>query len=389
MKRKIAVYSGAIPSTTFIERVIVGLSLEGSVVYLFGNQDKKISYQNPSICIKSYSDNRLKKTFFLLKYSLLLVLFKKSEKKILDLHIDKTSKNKILSKIKYYPVLWYRPDVFHLQWAKGVSDWMWVQDFGIKLVVSLRGAHINYTPIAEPEYADLYKIHFPEVDGFHAVSKAISYEAEKYGANPEKIKVVYSGLPEQILSSESRSTNKTFQILSIGRNHWKKGYHYALDAMKLLHEKEIDFHYTIIGAQGVEELEFQRSDLGLTNHVSFKSNVPYSDVQQHMHQTDLLLLPSVEEGIANVVLEAMQLGTVVLTTDCGGMNEVIKDGENGFIVPVRSPQKIADAMLKIYSLSKDEKQRIIKEALVTIQQQHTETKMVLDMLSLYQTVLQS
>lgn len=388
MKPKIAIYSGVVPSTTFIERLILGVSEKGYKIYLFGSQNQKVTYTNKNIFIKTYSDNRFHKLFVLLKYSLLLFLFKNSEKKILDNFISRNSKNKILLKLKYYPVLWYKPDIFHIQWAKGIYDWMWVQKFGIKIIVSLRGTHINHTPITEPNIADLYRLHFPHIKGFHAVSRAIAREAQKYGAEPDKIKVVYSGLPKNNSSPELKPKNQTFKILSVGRNHWVKGYNYALDCMKILSERGIDFEYTIIGAKGVEELEFQKTDLELDNFVIFKSNVAFIEVQQMMLNADLVLLPSVEEGIANVVLEAMQLGTMVLTTDCGGMNEVIENEKNGFIVPVRNPEKMAEAIIKIMSLSEVEKQDIIKEARLTIQQNHTEDKMVAGMISLYETILE-
>ena len=58
----------------------------------------------------------------------------------------------------------------------------------------------------------------------------------------------------------------------------------------------------------------------------------YLTVKELIKNADILLLSSVEEGIANVVLEAMALGTLVVSTECGGMNEVIKNNENGFLV---------------------------------------------------------
>lgn len=385
MKPKIAIYSGVIPSTTFIERLIQGVSKGGNIIFLFGEL-KKIGDYNKNVIVSGYS-GKINKFFRLLWFSLLLTLFRNSDKKKLDYWINTQNRNKRLLKIKCYPILWYKPDVFHLQWARSIEDWLWVQEFGIKLVISLRGAHINYTPITEAGVAELYLRYFPQVDGFHAVSQAIGREAQKYGADPKKIKVVYSGLPESNFTSASKPHHPTFKILSVGRNHWKKGYHYALDGMKILSDKGVTFEYTIIGAKDVEELEFQKADLGLEGSVIFKSKVGFSEVQQMMSDADLVLLPSVEEGIANVVLEAMQLGTIVLTTDCGGMNEVIEDEKNGFMVPVRNPQKMAETIMKIISLSESEKQEIIKKAQLTIQQNHTEAKMVSDMLSLYETVL--
>lgn len=383
--KKIAIYSGVIPSTTFIERLIQGVSKGSNIIFLFGELRKKGNY-NKNVVISGYS-GKINKLFRLIWFTFLLTLFKNSDKKRLDHWINTRNRNKRLLRIKCYPVLWYKPDVFHLQWAKSIDDWIWVQQFGIKLIVSLRGSQLNIEPVTEDKVKSLYYKYFPLIDGFHAVSKAIGIEAQKYVALPEKIKVVYSGLPESNFTSASKPKNPTFKILSVGRNHWVKGYHYALDCMKILSNHGIDFEYIIIGAKDVEELEFQKADLGLESSVIFKSKVGFQEVQQLMFDADLVLLPSVEEGIANVVLEAMQLGTMVLTTDCGGMDEVIEDEKNGFIVPVRNPEKMAEAIMKIISLSESEKQAIIKKAQLTIQQNHTEAKMVSDMLSLYETVL--
>ena len=385
-KPKIAIYTGELPPPVFINRLINGLAREGCTVYLFGAKKRKVSY-GKNVVVKAYSEKPSLKLLFLVKYTLLLTLFKSSEKKKLDQYINRNSSNKLMSKLRYYPVLWYKPDVFHLQWAKSITTWDWVQHFGIKLVLSLRGAHINYSPIADKNLAENYCKTFPKVDGFHAVSHAIAIETQKYKAQPDKIKVVYSGLSKINRAFSEKTSNKTFRILSVGRSHWIKGYHYALDAMKIISDKGIDSHYTIIGAKDSEELEFQKSDLGLDKLVEFKGNVPFQEVQKIMFESDLVLLPSVEEGIANVVLEAMQIGTLVLSTDCGGMNEVIENGKNGFIVPGRNPEKMAEAIQKIILLSENERQKITLEAQKTINQNHTDTKMVSDMISLYKTVL--
>lgn len=384
---KIAVYSGEIPSTTFIERLVDGISKRGVKVYLFGLQKKKKPYSHPNICEVSHTENSFNKFFNLLKYSILLFFFRNKEKRKLDAFIKNHCTNHRRARLKFYPVLYHRPDIFHIQWAKSISDWMWVQQFGIKLVLSLRGAHINYSPIADPELAQTYRNYFPQLDGFHAVSEAIAREAQHYGADPQKIQVVYSGLTDLDAVFDKKPKNEVFEILSVGRSHWKKGYDYALQAMQLLGDKKIDFNYTLIGGKGAEELEFLKADLGLQDRVQLLGNMPFEIVQQKMFQADVLLMPSVEEGIANVVLEAMQLGTLVLSTDCGGMREVIQDGKNGFIVPVRDPESMAAALQKIYVLADSQKEDIRVAAQATIQQNHTLEKMVHDMCSLYEQVL--
>ena len=386
---KIAIYSGVAPSTTFIERLIHGLAEKRFKVYLFGVQKRKTT-TSKNIFYITYS-NKFSKLLILLKYSFLLSLFKPSEKKKLDRIISNKNKNSRFLKIKYYPVLYHQPDIFHLQWVKGIEDWMWVQDFGIKLIVSLRGAHINYSPISDLKIATTYKALFPKVDGFHAVSKAIAIEAQKYSAALHKIKVVYSGLDLEKLPFQLKKfeADAMLRIVSVGRDHWKKGYTYALNSVKLLKDVGIDFHYTIIGVRTNEELLHQRSQLGLEKEVSFIEKSPFEEVLKEMQAADVLLLSSVEEGIANVVLESMALGTLVITTDCGGMYEVVSDNENGFLIPIRDAVSMASALQRASNLSIEDYLKITKAARRTIEKQHSQERMIKEMQAFYHKVLKS
>ena len=79
------------------------------------------------------------------------------------------------------PVVNNLPDIFHIQWAKSLEEWIFLKDiFDIKLVLSLRGSHITYSPLSNEKLAKNYVAYFPKVDCFHAVSLAIANEASKY-----------------------------------------------------------------------------------------------------------------------------------------------------------------------------------------------------------------
>ena len=80
--KKIAIYSGEIPSTTFIERLIHGVAGSDYKIYLFGYQKKKVSYSN-SVQLFSFT-NKWSKLFSLIWYSILLLVFRSSDKKKLD-----------------------------------------------------------------------------------------------------------------------------------------------------------------------------------------------------------------------------------------------------------------------------------------------------------------
>ena len=383
---KVAIYSGAIPSTTFIERLISGLAFNNTTeVLLFGSINKRVEYQGQVIRI-GFRKTKWSKLLHFLKYNLLLKLFKNESRRKLDQILKSENRYNHFNRLKFYPVLWHQPDVFHLQWAKGVQDWMWVQQFDMKLVLSLRGAHINYSPLANPRLAQRYRDCFPKVDAFHAVSRAIALEASKYGASSDITKVVYSGLHLKNESSIPKS-NQMFTMISVGRPHWKKGFSYAIDACKLLKDKGFQFKYTIVGGYDNIELVYQIHDLGLQDNISLVPNKPFLEVKAMVTSSDLFLLPSVEEGIANVVLESMLLKTLVLTTDCGGMTEVVEDGVNGFVVPIRDSKSIADKVIKISQYSENDINDILDNAFNKVKKNHNQDQMIEGMVQLYNELL--
>ncbi|MBA3827750.1 MAG: glycosyltransferase [Taibaiella sp.] len=388
---KVAIYSGGIPSSTFIERLILGVAEENITVYLFGKQGSAIKYP-PNIKVVSYNGT-LSKVRNIIKYGTLLFLSRRG---------DLFKANRLFKKrsdsfysyydrlVKYLPLLYYKPDILHLQWAKYIDDLVWVKEFDIKLILSLRGSHVNYSPIIDTKLVDIYKNNFPLVDAFHSVSKDLEIKAIAYTAS--NIKVVYSGLDMKryiVPQVAEEKKDNYINIISVGRWHWVKGYQYAIDACKLLMDRRVRFTYTLIAGNAPEEILYQIRSLGLENRVTIKPKMPHKEVIKQMQRADVLLLPSIAEGIANVVLESMAVGTIVLSTDCGGMREVINDGDNGFLIPIRDSKAIADKIEFITALQEAKKDTIRKAARAKIEQQHTVEAMVNEMIELYVTTSES
>jgi len=398
---KIAIYTGAVPPIeSFINRLVEGLAQSGHQVYLFGK--RRTAYRPAHENIKLFPSARTApgRWWQLWRNYWQLRLYAPADWRKLRDHIRREypkanwrQRNALWS--QYLPVLLHRPDIFHLQWAKAIEKWHFLSPlFGIKVVLSLRGAHINYSPLVDPQLAAAYRRYLPEVDGFHAVSEHIGREAQTYGARPERIRVCYSGLPQNIVEGDypplrKRAPGAPLRVLSIGRDHWKKGYLYALDAVQLLRERGLPVQYEMILSTGArEELIYHRHDLGLEDRVTFLPKMPNREVMRKLAATDLFLLPSLSEGIANVVLEAMAAGRPVVSTDCGGMPELIDDGRNGFLVPVRNARALADRIEQVAALPQAQLERIARAAHQTIRERHTVDSLVVSMNALYWEVLQ-
>lgn len=389
---KIAIFSGSIPSTTFIEHLIEGVAETHSVL-LFGVLQKPKKYKSSQIKIYNTPKN---KVLNLLKTGVRTIkLLLKRPKDLFKLLKEVKQFNTLFSKWNWYtkwlPIVLNKPDILHLQWAKDVEHYMFLKrEFNIKILLSLRGAHINYSPISDPNLAEIYKEEFSNIDAFHAVSKAISLEAQKYAAAPSRIHVIHSPIPKQFFESFTtlkKEQKHIFQIVSVGRFHWKKGYNYMLDTLVLLKQQGMLVSYTIIGPKEyTEDLLFQMHQLELAEDIKLIDTLPQEKLIQTLKSFDLLVLPSVEEGIANVVLEAMAIGLPVLSSNCGGMAEVVIPKETGWLVPVRDTEAFANAIVEIKDISEAELQNIAKNAHYYVKKHFNAEDSIKQFLSLYKSI---
>lgn len=385
---KIIIFDGSFKTTPFINLLVKGLVLNHQVYILGFNE--KLMQPISGVSYVSLGSNQSKLKFTVTTLSKLLksnkfnLLFP-SLKKIIQGKRQELQQQNLVLALKNIS-----PDLIHLQWPSVIP---WFEKVLLKqeipIVLSQRGFHNNVRPFVDDENFEYLKKWYPKMAGFHSVSKAISANGDKICASSEKIdKVIYTGLPlHEIPFAEEYILSNPLKLLSIGRAHWIKGYDYALQTCKLLKEKNIPFQYTIIGGAGDEELQFLVDDLGLQDCVFLKKRIPQKEVFRLMKEASLLLMPSLEEGIPNVVVESMAIGLPVISTDCGGVPELIVDGKEGWLVPTRDPGAMAEAVLRFKGLSLDQIGEIRETARKKVAQQHGDEQMCLGMQELYYQVL--
>ena len=391
-KLKVAIYSGVSPAPHFIENLINAISKEGLEIYIFGKKSPVFKEYNSNAHYILIPRNRLLKLIFLLK--MVAISFFMNPIKLLKLIIyyktlsSSLKEGKINWWIKVLPVVNNLPDIFHLQWAKSLEDWMFLKKlFNIKIVLSLRGAHINYSPLANSKLAKKYKELFPQVDIFHAVSNSIALETRKYLEVDKDIKVIRTAVDVDLLNSYKKkvyNTNENFEFISVGRHHWKKGYQYSLTAFRNFIKDGYRANYTIIAKdEPSEEILYLTDNFNLNDHVRFISCHPQEQVYEYMSKSDCLLLPSVEEGIANVVVEAMCIGLPVICSDLDGMKELVIHENNAFLFKSRSSNDLMLQMKKIMNCREEDRMRIIDNARIAIKKKHNLGRLAVEMRKLY------
>ncbi|MEB3192032.1 MAG: glycosyltransferase family 4 protein [Snowella sp.] len=143
-----------------------------------------------------------------------------------------------------------------------------------------------------------------------------------------------------------RESNNPLKILFAGSVCLRKGVPYLLETLALLEDK-IPFVCKLAGDITLNEEKLQKYG----NVCEFLGRVPRSEMDRLYRWADVFVLPSVCEGSAMVTYEAMIYGLPIITTYNTG--SIVRDGIDGFIVPIRDPQAIVDSLLNIHhSLAK-------------------------------------
>jgi glycosyltransferase involved in cell wall biosynthesis len=136
-------------------------------------------------------------------------------------------------------------------------------------------------------------------------------------------------------------------VLGAGTIFSQKGFEYLVEAISLLHQQGKRVHAAIAGDGDARELAALIGRVGISPHVHLLGH--RSDVPELMYAADVFVLSSIDEGLPNVVLESMSVGTPVVAADAGGTSEIITDGNNGFVVPIKDPRALAERISRLVS----------------------------------------
>jgi len=130
----------------------------------------------------------------------------------------------------------------------------------------------------------------------------------------------------------------------VGRLLQGKGMYYLISAMKRLKDEHSDVTLLIIG-DGPERASLER----MTTTAGIKAIFAgwQNDVLPYYSVMDVFVLPSLFEGVPNVLLEAMAMRKPAVATNVGGNADLVENGVNGFLVSARDPQQIACALEKL------------------------------------------
>ena len=189
------------------------------------------------------------------------------------------------------------------------------------------------------------------------------------GIPRDRVTTLYNGIDLTALRAGAvpapAATNGLARVGSVGRLTPLKGHGVVLDAAARLLERGVEARFIIAGAQAreapghVDDLREQAERLGIAERVELIS--PFDDLAVLLSSLDVVVHASVlPDSLPTTVIEAMALGKPVVATALGGVPELIRDSETGFLVPPNDAGRMADAVAEV--LAAPERRAAVGEA---------------------------
>ncbi len=228
--------------------------------------------------------------------------------------------------------------------------------FGVPLIVSAVGSDIHTHPRRLSGVRERARETLQKCAGALSVSRALAEEMRELAGAPLSVRVIYRGVDVDhfapvdppvplVLRRRLGLPEDGVGIAYVGHLGRAKGLGELLEGFRTLATRVPDVWLALVGDGPFREGLSRRVDeLGLVGRVIFAGARPHGEVADWVNASDLFVLASYNEGLPNVVLEAMACARPVVATDVGGTGEAVVDGETGILVPPRVVKPLAQAL---------------------------------------------
>jgi len=258
--------------------------------------------------------------------------------------------------IGYYelPLLGQEPyDIVHFQFGNIAVNYIKFMNFAVfkhaKLIVSLRGSDIS--KFIDNHREDIYSNVFKDADIFLPVCNYFKERLITLGCEENKIIVHYSGIKCNRFHLKSRIpiNGQPIQILSVGRLVEKKGLEYSILAVSKLLKSGYNIKYSIVGGGPLrDDLLKLIHNLNVSDKIKLLGVKIQNEVVDILDNSHIFIAPSItsedknQEGIPNVLKEAMAMGLPVISTYHSGIPELVHDGISGYLLQEKNIDNLAD-----------------------------------------------
>lgn len=258
-----------------------------------------------------------------------------------------------------------------------------------RLVVTVRGSDIRVQsndPHLKPWQTRLLK----KADSVIAVSRSLLQDLlALYPSTRNKAQVIPNGLDRSWLDQAATTPTASGRyVLFVGRLHVIKGVDLLLRAWSQAQAQVPCVKLWLVGeGQELESLRLLSEQLGVSTSVQFEGYKTAVELRCLYRNAAVVVLPSRNEGLPRVSLEAGACGAIRVATRVGGIPETIQDGVTGVLVDPESPEALADGILRVLHLSEPERRRMSAAAQEDVRQQFNHEKTLARYEEIFQSIL--
>ena len=277
--------------------------------------------------------------------------------------------------------------IFHIGTRIDLLPVLTAKLLGKKTVLAATGLVSKPAKISVGRLFGMDRIVFPRIFkmleniNFHLADQ-IAVESESaihfMGLNRYKKKISINGamyMDTDSFKIKKELKDKRNLIGYVGRLSPDKGVLNFAKAIPLILKEKNDLDF-LIGGNGplFDEIKNELKNNGSYDKVELTGWIPHDELPEYLNELKLILLPSYSEGLPGIVQEGMACGAVVLATPVGGIPDLIKDGETGFILENNSPECIAETVIR--ALEHPNLEEIVKNARKLIEDEYSYEVMV-------------
>jgi len=191
---------------------------------------------------------------------------------------------------------------------------------------------------------------FDRIDGVVFVSKGVKIDFNQYFPHYfAKNTIIFNPITDENAFFRYKEMDKlTLKLITAGRLEIEKKQETIIEALVLLRERGINVSLDILGKGSQKEYLMHRcKELNLAKNVFFHGYI--ENVLEKMANYDIFVLSSEHESFGNVIVEAMNIGLPVVSTNCPvGPNEILEGGEFGTLVAIGDSAAMADAIESVW-----------------------------------------
>ncbi|MCC6794159.1 MAG: glycosyltransferase [Candidatus Hydrogenedentes bacterium] len=232
---------------------------------------------------------------------------------------------------------------------------------------------------------------YNQPDRIVAISDCIARVLRDFGIPEHKLRTVHSGIDLKrfdvtpLPRSEIGIPEGVPLAGNVAALVGHKDHATLLDAVPAILRDVPEFRLVIAGEGPLRqqiEAQIERLEIGK----SVKLLGQRSDVPRLLRALDLFVMSSSEEGLGTSVLDAMACGVPVVATDAGGIPEMVRDGETGFLVPLKNPSALANAVVRAMQ-NENLRNGLAQNATVLVNEEFTADSMVRENVGVYEELL--